>query len=54
MSGIGVTEVLHIFLSTARHPGRRRRVAVPGTTLRVLDDTGNEVPVSGTRARCVR
>ncbi len=49
LDGIGMTEVLHIFLSN--RPGQVRAgaagVAVPGYDLRVLDDTGNEVP-SGT------
>ena len=46
LDGIGMTEVLHIFLSN--RPGQVRAgstgVAVPGYDLRVLDETGNEVP----------
>ena len=46
LDGIGMTEMLHIFLSN--RPGRVRAgttgVAVPGYDLRVLDDDGQEVP----------
>jgi benzoate-CoA ligase family protein len=46
LDGIGMTEVLHIFLSN--RPGEVRGgttgVAVPGYDLRVLDEAGNEVP----------
>ena len=46
LDGIGMTEMLHIFLSN--QPGRVRPgttgVAVPGYDLRVLDDDGQEVP----------
>jgi benzoate-CoA ligase family protein len=46
LDGIGMTEMLHIFLSN--QPGRVRAgttgVAVPGYDLRVLDDDGQEVP----------
>jgi benzoate-CoA ligase family protein len=46
LDGIGMTEVLHIFLSN--RPGQVRAgttgVAVPGYDLRVLDESGNEVP----------
>ncbi|MCW2906729.1 MAG: badA [Actinomycetia bacterium] len=46
LDGIGMTEVLHIFLSN--RPGQARAgttgVAVPGYDLRVLDEAGHEVP----------
>jgi acyl-coenzyme A synthetase/AMP-(fatty) acid ligase len=46
IDGIGMTEMLHIFLSN--RPGQVRPgttgVAVPGYDLRVLDDRGREVP----------
>ncbi len=46
LDGIGMTEMLHIFLSN--RPGQVRAgttgVAVPGYDLRVLDETGQEVP----------
>ncbi|MGH3231865.1 MAG: benzoate-CoA ligase family protein [Streptosporangiaceae bacterium] len=46
LDGIGMTEMLHIFLSN--RPGQVRPgttgVAVPGYDLRVLDEAGNEVP----------
>src|SRR5690242_3730198 len=46
IDGIGMTEMLHIFLSN--RPGQVRPgttgVAVPGYDLRVLDDQGREVP----------
>ena len=46
LDGIGMTELLHIFLSN--RPGQVRAgttgMAVPGYDLRVLDETGNEVP----------
>ena len=46
LDGIGMTEMLHIFLSN--QPGRVRAgttgVAVPGYDLRVLDDDWQEVP----------
>ncbi len=46
LDGIGMTEVLHIFLSN--RPGEVRAgttgVAVPGYDLRVLDEAGHEVP----------
>jgi benzoate-CoA ligase family protein len=46
LDGIGMTEVLHIFLSN--QPGQIRPgttgVAVPGYDLRLLDESGNEVP----------
>lgn len=46
IDGLGMTEMLHIFLSN--RPGRVRAgttgVAVPGYDLRVLDEVGNEVP----------
>jgi benzoate-CoA ligase family protein len=46
LDGIGMTEVLHIFLSN--RPGQVRAgttgTAVPGYDLRVLDETGHEVP----------
>jgi benzoate-CoA ligase family protein len=46
LDGIGMTEVLHIFLSN--RPGQVRAgttgMAVPGYDLRVLDETGHEVP----------
>jgi benzoate-CoA ligase family protein len=46
LDGIGMTEVLHIFLSN--RPGQVRAgttgVAVPGYDLRVLDEAGHEVP----------
>ena len=46
LDGIGMTEVLHIFLSN--RPGQVRAgttgMAVPGYDLRVQDETGNEVP----------
>ncbi len=49
LDGIGMTEMLHIFLSN--RPGQVRSgttgVAVPGYRLRVLDETGQDVP-SGT------
>ena len=45
LDGIGMTEVLHIFLSN--RPGQVRAgttgMAVPGYDLRVLDETGHEV-----------
>ncbi len=45
LDGIGMTEMLHIFLSN--QPGRVRPgttgVAVPGYDLRILDDDGHEV-----------
>ncbi len=49
LDGIGMTEVLHIFLSNRPDQVRAGTtgVAVPGYDLRVLDETGNEVP-SGT------
>jgi benzoate-CoA ligase family protein len=47
LDGIGMTEMLHIFLSN--RPGEVRAgttgVAVPGYDLRLLDEDGNEVPV---------
>jgi benzoate-CoA ligase family protein len=46
IDGIGMTEMLHIFLSNrpgAVRPGTTG-VAVPGYDLRVLDDRGDEVP----------
>src|SRR5690606_26574523 len=47
IDGIGMTEMLHIFMSN--RPGEVRPgttgVAVPGYSLRVLDEEGNEVPV---------
>ncbi len=46
LDGIGMTEMLHIFLSN--RPGEVRAgttgVAVPGYDLRVLDESGHEVP----------
>jgi benzoate-CoA ligase family protein len=46
IDGLGMTEMLHIFLSN--QPGRVRAgstgVAVPGYDLRLLDDDGNQVP----------
>ena len=46
LDGIGMTEILHIFLSN--RPGQVRPgttgVAVPGYDLRLLDEAGNEVP----------
>jgi benzoate-CoA ligase family protein len=46
LDGIGMTELLHIFLSN--RPGQVRPgttgVAVPGYDLRVLDDDGHDVP----------
>jgi benzoate-CoA ligase family protein len=46
IDGIGMTEMLHIFLSN--RPGAVRAgttgVAVPGYELRILDDLGQEVP----------
>ncbi len=46
IDGIGMTEMLHIFLSN--QPGQVRPgttgVAVPGYQLRILDDQGHEVP----------
>jgi benzoate-CoA ligase family protein len=46
LDGIGMTEMLHIFLSN--QPGRVRAgttgVAVPGYDLRIVDDNGAEVP----------
>jgi benzoate-CoA ligase family protein len=46
LDGIGMTEMLHIFLSN--RPGQVRAgttgVAVPGYDLRVLDDDGRQVP----------
>jgi len=46
IDGIGMTEMLHIFLSN--RPGQVRPgttgVAVPGYDLRILDDHGREVP----------
>ncbi len=46
LDGIGMTEMLHIFLSN--RPGQVRAgttgVAVPGYHLRVLDETGQDVP----------
>ena len=46
LDGIGMTEMLHIFLSN--RPGQVRPgttgVAVPGYDLRVLDEAGQEVP----------
>ncbi|MEV0715681.1 benzoate-CoA ligase family protein [Asanoa sp. NPDC050611] len=46
IDGIGMTEMLHIFLSN--RPGSVRAgttgVAVPGYDLRILDDEGREVP----------
>jgi benzoate-CoA ligase family protein len=46
IDGIGMTEMLHIFLSN--HPGQVRAgttgVAVPGYDLRIVDSTGIEVP----------
>ncbi|HTJ70784.1 MAG TPA: benzoate-CoA ligase family protein [Actinospica sp.] len=45
LDGIGMTEMLHIFLSNregAVHPGTTG-VAVPGYDLRILDDEGHEV-----------
>jgi benzoate-CoA ligase family protein len=46
VDGLGMTEMLHIFLSN--QPGRVRPgttgVAVPGYELRLLDEAGNEVP----------
>jgi benzoate-CoA ligase family protein len=46
IDGIGMTEMLHIFLSN--RPGQVRPgttgVAVPGYDLRILDDQGHEVP----------
>ena len=46
LDGIGMTEILHVFLSN--RPGQVRPgttgVAVPGYDLRVLDEAGNEVP----------
>ena len=46
LDGIGMTEMLHIFLSNregAVRPGTTG-VAVPGYDLRILDDDGNAVP----------
>ena len=46
LDGLGMTEMLHIFLSN--RPGQVRAgttgVAVPGYDLRVLDESGQEVP----------
>jgi acyl-coenzyme A synthetase/AMP-(fatty) acid ligase len=45
LDGIGMTEMLHIFLSNregAVHPGTTG-VAVPGYELRILDEAGHEV-----------
>jgi benzoate-CoA ligase family protein len=46
IDGLGMTEMLHIFLSN--QPGRVRPgttgVAVPGYDLRLLDEDGNQVP----------
>jgi benzoate-CoA ligase family protein len=46
IDGLGMTEMLHIFLSN--RPGQVRPgttgVAVPGYDLRILDDAGQEVP----------
>ena len=48
IDGIGMTEMLHIFLSN--QPGAVRAgttgVAVPGYQLRILDDRGEEVPTA--------
>ena len=46
LDGIGMTEMLHIFLSNREgevHPGTTG-VAVPGYQLRILDDEGSELP----------
>jgi benzoate-CoA ligase family protein len=46
LDGIGMTEMLHIFLSNREgevHPGTTG-VAVPGYRLRILDDHGAELP----------
>jgi len=47
LDGIGMTEMLHIFMSNRQgdvRPGTTG-VAVPGYSLRVLDEEGNAVPV---------
>ncbi len=47
LDGIGMTEMLHIFLSNRAgevHPGSTG-VAVPGYDLKIVDDTGLEVPM---------
>ncbi|GAA4730854.1 benzoate-CoA ligase family protein [Phytohabitans rumicis] len=56
IDGIGMTEMLHIFLSNrpgAVHPGTTG-VAVPGYDLRILDDQGYEVPVGSPGTLFVR
>jgi benzoate-CoA ligase family protein len=47
LDGIGMTEMLHIFLSNRTGAVRAGTtgVAVPGYDLRILDDEGREVPV---------
>jgi benzoate-CoA ligase family protein len=56
IDGIGMTEMLHIFLSN--QPGQVRPgttgVAVPGYDLRVLDDQGLEVPTGSPGTLYVR
>jgi benzoate-CoA ligase family protein len=56
LDGIGMTEMLHIFLSN--RPGRVRPgttgVAVPGYDLRIVDDDGGDVPAGSPGTLLVR
>jgi acyl-coenzyme A synthetase/AMP-(fatty) acid ligase len=56
LDGIGMTEMLHIFLSNRLgdvHPGTTG-VAVPGYELRIVDETGAEVPIGAPGTLLVR
>jgi benzoate-CoA ligase family protein len=56
IDGLGMTEMLHIFLSNREgevRPGTTG-VAVPGYDLRVVDESGQEVPAGGSGTLIVR
>jgi benzoate-CoA ligase family protein len=56
IDGLGMTEMLHIFLSNREaqvKPGTTG-VAVPGYDLRIVDETGHDVPAGGSGTLIVR
>jgi benzoate-CoA ligase family protein len=56
IDGLGMTEMLHIFLSNREgqvRPGTTG-VAVPGYDLRIVDESGQDVPIGGSGTLIVR